>query len=487
MKKISLVTVTWSYANEYDIKKTSLFKSFKKFNPNHEFNHFHFNRNNFQKEEVEFNKRFGDESDYILYKIHMLRKKLEQLDSYYIIFCDANDVFCLNSIDHLPIVFDLEKNTIVGAEKNQWPTPERKINWIDKGFRDYSGFDAENKFYLNSGMTLAKRENFIKILQNMEENILTKEIKDFKNDQAVYTWYYNLNSEPNIKLDYNTAFVVNTFKRSAKEFYLDNERKLVSNFNGTKPCFVHDNGWNHGSPKFINQFQLKRAYSDEYAHLKNISENRPISSSHQEYLFKLKNEFNFNPKVIWDVGACVLHWTTIAKEVWPDAEFILFEAMEESEDLFVETNHKYCIGVFSDIDDKEIKFYKNVTFPGGNSYYMENPQHSTMAEALFANPSNQFSRKTITLDSAQKNNNFAMPDLLKIDVQGCEIDILKGASNVLKNVQHLVVELQHLEYNIGAQLCDSSIPFIEGLGFKLVEKFSLSSHADADYHFIKIT
>jgi len=140
--------------------------------------------------------------------------------------------------------------------------------------------------------------------------------------------------------------------------------------------------------------------------------------------------------------------------------------------------------VFSDVDDKEITFYKNVTFPGGNSYYMENPEHSSMANVLFNNPANQFKRKTITLDTMRKMKNFPYPDLLKIDVQGCEVDILKGATEILQHVKHLIVELQHVEYNIGAQMCNDSIPIIESMGFELVTpKFSLSSHADADYHF----
>ena len=110
-----------------------------------------------------------------------------------------------------------------------------------------------------------------------------------------------------------------------------------------------------------------------------------------------------------------------------------------------------------------------------------------LAQALFGTPANQFQRKTITLDTAQRLHNFPMPDLLKIDVQGCEIDILKGASDVLKYVKHLIVELQHIEYNIGAELSEHSVSLIENMGFKLITpKFSLSSHADADYHFIKL-
>jgi FkbM family methyltransferase len=485
MNNIALVTVTWNHADSFDIEKTTLFKSFRRFNPHIKFHHFHFNRGLFHVLESEYHQRFDQQSDYILYKIHMLKQKLEEVDAQYIIFCDANDVVCLGNVDHLPQIFDLENDVIVGAEKNQWPVPERKLNW--PGFIDYSGFDAENNFFVNSGMVLAKKQNFIAMLQSMEDNILSKNIKDFMNDQAIYTWHYTAKHTPLIKLDYNTEFTVNTFKRSTNEFTKNDEQRIVSNANGSKPCFVHDNGWNHGSPRFLNHFELRRAFSDTYPHLKNISAQRPINQTHQDYLFRLRDEFNFTPSVIYDVGACVLHWTTIAKEVWPNAQYFLFEAMEESEEIFLETNLPYEIGVFSDVDNKEVTFFKNVTFPGGNSYYMENPAHSCMAEALFANPSNQFVRKTITLDTAQAKRNFPLPDLLKIDVQGCEVDILKGCPNILKNVKHLIVELQHVEYNIGAQLCHESISVIESLGFKLVTpKFSLSSHADADYHFIKL-
>jgi hypothetical protein len=255
MNNIALVTVTWNHADDFDIEKTTLFKSFRRFNPHVKFHHFHFNRGLFHVLESEYHQRFDQQSDYILYKIHMLKQKLGEVDAQYIIFCDANDVACLGNVDHLPQIFDLENDVIVGAEKNQWPAPERKLNW--PGFIDYSGFDAENNFFVNSGIVLAKKQNFIAMLQSMEDNILSTNIKDFMNDQAIYTWYYTAKHTPLIKLDYNTEFAVNTFKRSPNEFTKNEEHRLVSNANGSKPCFVHDNGWNHGSPKFLNHFELK--------------------------------------------------------------------------------------------------------------------------------------------------------------------------------------------------------------------------------------
>jgi FkbM family methyltransferase len=482
---ITLLTATWNNEDQFEIEKTSLYRSFKKFNPHKEVIHRHFNRGKFHELEGQFRTRFGEESEYILYKIFLMIEEAKNVKSEYVLFCDANDVTCMASVDHLETFFDLDNFVICGQEKNTWPTQEKKASWPD--YRDYSQKEVQNETYINSGMILAKTSKYINMLQSMVDNVLSKEIKTFANDQGVFTYYYNNKIDPPIKLDCSNAFATSTFKRNKDEFYVDKNRRLVIKETGVKPCFVHDNGWNHGSPRLHNEFELKRLYSESYAHLKNISENKPIGQDHQDYLKRLRDEFGFSPKVIYDIGACVLHWTKMSKELWPDAQYFLFEAMEESEELFQETNHQYHIGVFSDEDDKEVTFYKNTCFPGGNSYYMENPKESSMASALFENPANQFKRKTVKLDTIRRQRNFPYPDLLKIDVQGCEVDILNGAKDILANVKHLIVELQHVEYNIGAKLCHESIPIIESMGFRLVTpKFSLSSHADADYHFEKI-
>jgi FkbM family methyltransferase len=478
---IKLLTVTWSHSNEFDITKTSLYKSFKRFNPDKELIHHHFNRGHYSQLERQYQNTFGAESEYLLYKITLLLDKVKEIDSEYIIFCDANDVTCFTSVDDLPNHFDLENNVIIGHEKNMWPTPERKKTWPD--YNDYDEKHVTDRTFLNSGMILAKTKKYVELLESLINNVLSTGISTFSNDQGAFTYYYNKKFQPTIKLDIDSLFTVNTFSRNVNEYRFENNR-LVSNSTEIKPYFLHDNGWNHGSPRYHNYFELRRLYSNTYPRLKDISKLKAIPQEHQNYLIRLRDEFGFTPNTVYDVGACALQWTIMAKEVWPNSKYILFEAMEESEEVFVETEHQYQIGVFSDVDDKEITFYKNVTFPGGNSYYMENPQHSSMAEVLFNNPSNQFKRKTLTLDTVKRNRNFPYPDLLKIDVQGCEIDILKGSTDILKHVKHLIVELQHVEYNIGAQLFDTSIPIIESMGFELITpRFSPSSPADADYHF----
>jgi FkbM family methyltransferase len=216
--------------------------------------------------------------------------------------------------------------------------------------------------------------------------------------------------------------------------------------------------------------------------LKNLSNMSPIPDSHILYLKKLKEEFNFEPEVIYDIGACVLHWTKESLKIWPNSTYYLFDGMDSVGFLYDEVGFEYHLGVLSDVDNKELIFYQSNESPGGNSYYKE---YSWATDLYFGKDSERIV-KTITVDTVVKDKKFKLPDLIKIDVQGCEVDILKGMTEALKTCKHLIIELQHSQYNIGAPLNVESIKFIESLGFELVSFFT-NNGPDGDYHFMKKT
>ena len=223
-------------------------------------------------------------------------------------------------------------------------------------------------------------------------------------------------------------------------------------------------------------------YTDYYRCLHNdIS----IPQGHIDYLKTIQ----YTPSVVYDIGSAVLHWTKEAKQIWPNSRYIAFEAMTTVEEWYNEYGIEYSLGVFSDENNKEVIYNCHPIHIGGNSYYKENEKFSPAAKDIYTKEFEE-SRHTITIDSVVNSFNFPSPDLVKIDVQGAELDILNGMTNTLKTVKHLIVELQHVEYNIGAKQVNESIPFIESLGFKLVPtntnyKFFHSNGADADYHFIR--
>ena len=62
--------------------------------------------------------------------------------------------------------------------------------------------------------------------------------------------------------------------------------------------------------------------------LKSLSNMSVMPESHISYLKKLKKEYNFEPEVIYDIGACVLHWTKESLKIWPNSTYYLFDGMD---------------------------------------------------------------------------------------------------------------------------------------------------------------
>ena len=201
-----------------------------------------------------------------------------------------------------------------------------------------------------------------------------------------------------------------------------------------------------------------------------------LAQDHLNFLIKLKTDHNFIPNVCYDIGASVLHWTRHAERLWPNSKLILFDAFEPAKILY--SKYDNYIGVLSDEDNKQVKFYQNDQYFAGNSYYREvGSDYNPYNENIY------ILKNTRSLDSIVNERWYPYPDLIKIDVQGAELDIIKGASNVLSHTKYLIVELQHVNYNDGAPLYNETITYLESIGWECIaEKFS-DNGPDADYCF----
>ena len=216
-------------------------------------------------------------------------------------------------------------------------------------------------------------------------------------------------------------------------------------------------------------------------HLTKLGNQRLIPRAHVDFLIDLRDA-GVSPKVIYDIGACVLHWTNEARRIWPQADYCVFDAMDSVEFLYQEQNLKYHIGVLSD-SERVVNFYQNDDYPGGNSYYLENADINAEAPLVF-NEQHRRCLRTETLDSVVLGGNFPLPDLIKIDTQGAELDILRGAEYCLSRCNHVILELQVVEYNKGAPLRDTVIEYMATKGFECRGLFS-DNGPDGDYYFVR--
>lgn len=222
----------------------------------------------------------------------------------------------------------------------------------------------------------------------------------------------------------------------------------------------------------------ERKQNDLRYHLRMLSIESQIPHEHIQYLYSLKAN-GFEPKVIYDIGACVGAWTQMAKQIWPNARYVLFEANWEMEFLYWEKGWDYSMGLLGTEDGQIVKYYQNDFQPTGNSYYREiGCTHGNY------HPENQYLWKPIRkLDTVVEQREFPLPDMVKMDVQGAEWDIFQGARNTFSKVQHLIMELQHIEYNQGALKNTEILPKMEEFGWKCVAPLFCNNGPDGDYDF----
>lgn len=222
--------------------------------------------------------------------------------------------------------------------------------------------------------------------------------------------------------------------------------------------------------------------------LRELHDQPLLPAEHVMYLHKMQHD-GFEPKVIYDIGACVLHWTNRAKEAWPNAKIIPFEAMQAVEPLYIEKGFdKYAAGCLLSDREEEVEFYENLEHPGGNSLYKENNELSPLADQLFPDDK-KVKRKTKTLDSVVKELSLPLPDMIKMDIQGAELAALKGAKKTLKNCTDLILELQHMDYNFGAPKAQEVIDYLKTIGFEMVGDGMFCGSelgVDGDYHFRRV-
>lgn len=178
---------------------------------------------------------------------------------------------------------------------------------------------------------------------------------------------------------------------------------------------------------------------------------------------KSTHSFTFN--TVYDIGASDgLFSRLIAQYLEPNTKFHLFEPCQREE---VENNykHQWHNVVLSDCK-KEVDFYMDKDNLGASSYYKE-------ITGYFDNVGSH-KVSTIDLDSYVSQNNLTLPDIIKIDTQGSELDILKGATECLKSASLVILEVPILKYNEGAPEMKEIISYM--LSQKFAPFKTLSDH-----------
>ena len=173
----------------------------------------------------------------------------------------------------------------------------------------------------------------------------------------------------------------------------------------------------------------------------------------------VKNKGYF-PDAILDIGAHKGGWTLDMQRIYNDCPYFLFEGVDYDE--LKDLNNNKNIQVFNVILNNKIDVV--------NWYQLK-----SSGDSMFKERTNIFDnceiiqRETIDLNTVVSKNNLLENSkniFIKIDCQGAEIPILKGALNILERTDFILLEIPLFgQYNDGVASFLEHITFMDSIGF----------------------
>lgn len=170
---------------------------------------------------------------------------------------------------------------------------------------------------------------------------------------------------------------------------------------------------------------------------------------------------HFDPLTILDIGANTGQFNSLCKSHFPQAYCYLIEGNKRCENSIKSTGCDYSICLLSD-SEKDVDFFVRSTEPlcTGNSIYRENTSFFSDDQIIIEKIT------TKTLDSLFPDKTF---DLVKIDVQGSELDIIRGGINLIGKSKGVLLEVSLVEYNLNSPNKQQVYDYMYSIGFVDVE------------------
>ena len=167
-----------------------------------------------------------------------------------------------------------------------------------------------------------------------------------------------------------------------------------------------------------------------------------------------------SPATVIDVGAAYGSFSLECCNVFPRAQYVLVEALEEFEPFIkaaIKTIAKaeYILSAAAALSGEiTINVHADLV---GSSIYRE--QEGLTADGV------PRTVPVMALDRLIQDYQIRAPFLIKIDVQGAELDVLRGAEKILEDTEYIILEVSFFEiFKQGAQFYDV-VTFMKSKGF----------------------
>lgn len=171
-------------------------------------------------------------------------------------------------------------------------------------------------------------------------------------------------------------------------------------------------------------------------------------------------EKGYFPDTILDIGAQYGNWTRNMKQLYSRAKYVMFEAIPYTE--IAQYSQKENIPLYTVILNetcKDVEWYEMRN--SGDSMFKETSRHFTHCVPSI--------RPSVTLDSIVETTDLIKNSkniFIKIDCQGAEIPILKGALSILPRTDFILLEIPMFgQYNKNVPTFLEHIQYMDSIGF----------------------
>lgn len=188
----------------------------------------------------------------------------------------------------------------------------------------------------------------------------------------------------------------------------------------------------------------------------------PVKGEHtmEAAMLRAKNKLGVAPSGVIDLGAAAGTWTLKAQAVWKDADYILFEPLEERKNELEELAKKNprIHPVFAAVGNRtgKVAFSVSDDLDGSGVYDAEKKGGNREVDL-------------VTIDSEMERLSMRPPYIIKFDTHGYELPILEGAQKTLSQTTLVIMECYGFRISENCLIFHEMCAKMDSLGFRLAD------------------
>jgi FkbM family methyltransferase len=188
-----------------------------------------------------------------------------------------------------------------------------------------------------------------------------------------------------------------------------------------------------------------------------------------EGLLNQVQKLGFSPATVIDVGAASGTFSNQCHQVFPAATYLLIEPLQEFlsplKRLLKTIPQAHCEHAAASSYEGSMRLNVHHDLVGSSLY-------NEVEEGTDINGTPREVR-TVTIDGMVARRQARPPYLIKIDVQGAELDVLRGAENALKHTEYILLEVSLFQFFKNGPSFSDVVAYMKDKGFVPYDLYEL--------------